>query len=158
MGITTFLTLYFTLKKDITNFFDTVSETMLINHHYYMNLSIFSSISSSVSKSNQRVKHQWISMYGYIALSVYTIDYTLICLENMCSVSSSLRRHEHAHRLGLLIDDLTMNTFFLDQCINIDHSWAITVTLSEHIHCWDKIWSSCNMFWATDEYKIKVVR
>jgi len=34
-----------------------------------------------------------IAVYGHIALSVYKIVYTLRCLEYICSVSSSLRRH-----------------------------------------------------------------
>jgi len=33
-----------------------------------------------------------IGVYINIVLSVYTIDYTLRCLEYICSVSSSLRR------------------------------------------------------------------
>jgi len=35
-----------------------------------------------------------IPVYGNIALSVYTIDYTLRCLEYMCSVSAQLRRED----------------------------------------------------------------
>jgi len=35
-----------------------------------------------------------IVVYGNIALSVYKIDYTLIWLEHICSVSSSLRCHD----------------------------------------------------------------
>jgi len=34
-----------------------------------------------------------IAVYETIALSVYKIDYTLKCLEYICSVSSPLRRH-----------------------------------------------------------------
>jgi len=34
-----------------------------------------------------------IPMYGNIALFVYKIDYTLICLEYICLVSSPLRHH-----------------------------------------------------------------
>jgi len=33
-------------------------------------------------------------VYGNIALSVYKIDYTLRCLEYMCSVSAQLRRED----------------------------------------------------------------
>jgi len=34
-----------------------------------------------------------IAVYANIALSVYKIDYTLRCLEYICSVYSQLRRH-----------------------------------------------------------------
>ena len=34
-----------------------------------------------------------IAVYGYFALSVYKIEYTLRCLEYICSVFSPLRRH-----------------------------------------------------------------
>jgi len=34
-----------------------------------------------------------IAVYGNIVMSVYKIDYTLRCLEYICSVSSPLRRY-----------------------------------------------------------------
>jgi len=39
------------------------------------------------------MKTDKIQVYGNIALSVYKIDFTVRCLEYICSVSSQLRRH-----------------------------------------------------------------
>jgi len=43
-----------------------------------------------------------ISVYENIALSDYKTDYTLRCLEYICSVSSPLRRHGMPQALAAL--------------------------------------------------------
>ena len=51
-----------------------------------------------------------IAVYGHISLSVYNINYTLRCLECMCYVSSTLRRH-----WLLIVTSLTNVLYYLIQ-------------------------------------------
>ena len=43
-----------------------------------------------------------IAVYENIALSVYQIDYTLRCLENICQLSSPVSHHELSLRSPLI--------------------------------------------------------